>query len=194
MLEVGCGSGDLARRMDGAGHDVVAVDPSAPDGPIFRRATLAELDDPGPFDAVVASRSLHHVHELDPALDRIHALLRPGGKLVVNEHAFELLDEPTARWYLERRRELGPGDHGHPPPATLDACREKWHHDHADLHRSDTMLSALNERFDPLSLEWGPYLFEELGSATSPGEERGLIERGAIQATGFRWVGRRGEG
>ena len=54
---MGCGSGELALALDVAGYDMVAVDPKAPDGPIFRRTTIEELDEPGPFDAVVASFS-----------------------------------------------------------------------------------------------------------------------------------------
>src|SRR5688500_2513925 len=61
VLEVGCGSGDLARELSAAGYDVLAIDPEAPEGPIFRRSTIEELDERSPFDAVVASRSLHHV-------------------------------------------------------------------------------------------------------------------------------------
>jgi SAM-dependent methyltransferase len=188
---VGCGAGDLALRMAGAGHDVLAIDPDAPGGGLFRRVTLEELDDPGPFDAVVASRSLHHIHDLDGALHRIRALLRPGARLVVNEHAFERLDEPTAAWYLARRRELerSGGGHGHPAPASVEACREEWDREHSDLHSSAAMLEALDARFERRLLEWGPYLFEELGGVTSAGEERRLIEERRIQATGFRYVG-----
>jgi SAM-dependent methyltransferase len=191
MLEVGCGGGDLALRLAGAGHDVLAIDPEAPDGAIFRRVTLEELDDPGPFDAAVASRSLHHIHDLDGGLDRIVALLTPRGRLVVVEHAFERLDEPTAEWYLARRRELERtgGGHGHPAPGSLEACRDEWDREHAHLHRSDAMLEALDERFEQLLLEWGPYLFEELGGVASAAEERRLIDQGRIQAMGFRYVG-----
>src|SRR5687768_9945052 len=65
VLEVGCGRGELALALDAAGYEVVAVDPDAPEGPIFRRTTIEELDEPGPFDAIVAAFSLHHVHDLD---------------------------------------------------------------------------------------------------------------------------------
>ncbi len=78
VLEVGCGRGDLARRMAAAGHRVLAIDPAAPEGTIFERFTLEELVDPGPFDAVVASRSLHHVGDLMGALDRVWRLLASG--------------------------------------------------------------------------------------------------------------------
>ena len=75
VLEVGCGAGELALALDAAGYDVVAVDPRAPDGPIFRQTTLAELDDSGPFEVAVARYSLHHIHDLDDAVDRIASLL-----------------------------------------------------------------------------------------------------------------------
>ncbi len=191
ILEVGCGRGALALQLAEAGHDVLAIDPEAPPEAIFQRTTLEELTAPGPFDAVVASRSLHHIHDLERALDRIHELLRPRGRLVVNEHAFERLDEATAKWYLERRREH---EHQSPPPTSLAACRAEWERDHAGLHTSDAMLSALERRFDRRVLDWGPYLHEELGEAVSADEERDSIEAGLIRATGFRYVGDRPTG
>src|SRR5215211_100005 len=44
ILEVGCGRGDLALALSGVGYDVVAVDPDAPTGAIFRNVTIEELD------------------------------------------------------------------------------------------------------------------------------------------------------
>src|SRR5262249_56356353 len=102
-LEAGCGAGAPALALGAAGYDVVAVDPHAPDGPIFRRTTLAELSDPGPFDVAVARFSLHHIHGLDAAVERIAELLRPGGKLVLEEFAWERVDLPTGAWLAELR-------------------------------------------------------------------------------------------
>ena len=48
------------------------------------------------FDAVVASRSLHHVPDLALAVDKI-AQLAP--LLIVEEFAWDQLDERTAAWY-----------------------------------------------------------------------------------------------
>ena len=75
VLEVGCGAGHLARALDAAGYHVLAIDPEAPEGPIFRRTTLEELEGPEPFDAAVASYSLHHIKSLHTAIDRIADLL-----------------------------------------------------------------------------------------------------------------------
>ena len=51
------------------------------------------------------------------------------------------------------------------------------------------MLSALEPWFGERSLEWTPYLGDELG--LEPGAERAAIDSGEIRATGFLYVGER---
>jgi SAM-dependent methyltransferase len=165
VLEVGCGRGELALALDAAGYDVVGVDPEAPEGPIFRRTTIEELDEPGPFDAIVAAFSLHHVENLDAALDKLSGLLE--GVLVVDEFGWDLLDEATARQY-----ELDTDD---------------WRDEHADLHGFERLRSALDARFDERHFEWGPYFSRHLEADED--EERELIAAGKIRALGFRYVG-----
>ena len=183
MLEVGCGKGRLARALDDLGHRVVAIDPAAPAGAIFQTVSLEEFSDAGGFDAVVASRSLHHIHDLADALSKLHRLLVPDGRLIVVEHAFERFDEPTARWYLENRRARHPG-----APSSLDACLAEWEADHAGLHGSAAMRRELDRRFTERLFAWTPSLYLELGGALEQEEQR-LIEAGSIQATGFLYVG-----
>jgi SAM-dependent methyltransferase len=175
LLEVGCGSGKLARALAADGYDVVAVDPNAPEGAIFRQTTLEELGDEGPFDAAVASLSLHHVHDLGVALDKLRSLLRLGAPFLVREFAWDLVDEPTARWdYARRGREGGLAE---------------WRDEHDDLHGFEALRSALDERFDERSFEWTPYLAEYQGTDAHEAEERRLIEAGEIRAVGFVYVG-----
>jgi SAM-dependent methyltransferase len=183
VLEVGCGNGRLARALDDLGYQVVAIDPAAPEGAIFRAVSLHEFAGPGRFDAVVASRSLHHIHDLAGGLAKLHRLLAPGGPLIVVEHAFERLDEPTAAWYLEKRR--AKGAHA---PSSLQACLAEWEADHADLHGYAAMRRELDLRFTERWFAWTPTLYLELGEEVE-GEERSLIEAGSIQATGFLYVG-----
>src|SRR5215212_7260231 len=102
VLEVGCGEGELALALARAGHSVTAIDPRAPEGPIFRRVRIAEFSDPRRFDHVVASLSLHHVEDLGVALGNIACSLCAGGSLVVVEFAWDRIDEATAQWALER--------------------------------------------------------------------------------------------
>jgi SAM-dependent methyltransferase len=188
VLEVGCGDGRLARELDELGHQVVAIDPAAPRGAIFQAVSLEEFADPAPFDAVVASRSLHHIHDLPGGLAKLHRLLVPGGLLILVEHAFDRLDEPTARWYLEKRRAKGPH-----APSSLEACLAKWEADHADLHGYPAMRRELDLRFSERSFAWTPSLYPELGQALEQ-DERKLIDAGSIQATGFQYVGERRDG
>jgi SAM-dependent methyltransferase len=129
VLEVGCGQGELARALDAEGYEVVAIDPEAPEGPIFRQTTIEALDEPGPFDAVVASLALHHVHDLGGALDKLVRLLVGGGPVILNEHAWDRLEPMTPEWEEE----------------------------HAGLHGYAVMRPELDARFEERFFEWRPY-------------------------------------
>ena len=63
--------------LDDLGHQVTAIDPAAPDGAIFQPVALEDFADPVEFDAVVASRSLHHIHDLGAALSSCRACSSP---------------------------------------------------------------------------------------------------------------------
>jgi SAM-dependent methyltransferase len=175
VLEVGCGAGRLAVALAADDYDVVAVDPKAPDGPIFRRTTIEELGDEGPFDGAVASLSLHHLHDLGVGLERVRSLLRPGAPFVVREFAWDLVDEPTARWDYERRgREGGLAE---------------WRAEHHELHGFEALRSALDARFRERSFAWGAYLSEFEPGDDDSSEEQRLIDAGEIRAVGFVYVG-----
>lgn len=175
VLEVGCGSGKLAHALAEDGYDVVAVDPKAPEGAIFRQTTIEELDDEGPFDGAVASLSLHHIHDLGVALERVRSLLRSGAPFVVREFAWDLVDEPTARWdYRRRGREGGLAE---------------WRAEHDDLHGFQALRAALDARFRERSFAWGAYLSEFEPGEGDADEEQRLIEAGEIRAVGFVYVG-----
>jgi SAM-dependent methyltransferase len=186
VLEVGCGRGELARSVARLGYRVSAIDPAAPEGDIFQAVSLEEFRDPGPFDAVLANLSLHHIHDLGGALSKIGRLLRPRGRLIINELAWDRLDERTARWYLEQRAATDPDT-----PSSVEQCLTEWAADHAGLHASTAMRRELEQRFEQRVFAWMPSLNRELGDSVDERAERALIEAGAIQATGFRYVGER---
>ena len=113
-LEVGCGGGLFTERFASAGAEVLAVELSPelvelararrlPADRVrflcgrFEDVPIAGQDGLGgpasatasdrfsaPFDAIVGSSVLHHL-EIDPALRRMHELLRPGGRLAFAE-------------------------------------------------------------------------------------------------------------
>jgi SAM-dependent methyltransferase len=190
VLEVGCGRGELARALAAAGYDVTAIDPEAPDGPIFRRVTLEEFSDEAPHDAVVASVSLHHVEALEPAFDKVKTLLRPGGTLILEEFAKERFAGATAAWYFHQRlARLALGFYDHPVPADFRAFFDAWQEEHADIHSSDEIRAELEPRFEQQTLSWGPYLYDYWLHDELEPLERELIEAGKIEPTGYRYVG-----
>ena len=167
---------------------MTAIDPRAPDGPIFRRVTLEAFDDERAFDAVVASLSLHHVENLGVAFDKVASFLRPGGTLVLQEFARERLSGATARWYHEQR--LARNEDG--VPASFDAWLHESEHDLADVHPFNELRRELDRLFVERVMEEVAYLYSHrLDDAVEP-VERALIEAGAIEATGVLYAGERG--
>jgi Methyltransferase domain len=183
LLEVGCGpTGGVTPALVEAGYDVLAIDEHAPTGDRFRQITLQELEEPAQFDAVVAERVFHHVHPLGDALDKV-ARLSP--LFVLDEFAWDRIDEPTRDWYERQHRMLTAAGREPNGPPDLGEWRARWD----GLHPSDVLLRELNRRFDQRVYEDRPYLYRWLdGPATEP-LEQALIDAGAIQPIGFRWVG-----
>ena len=73
-------------------------------------------------------------------------------------------------------------------PSSLQACLADWEADHAGLHGYAAMRKELDRRFTERFFSWTPYLYGELAGVEEE-EERALVEAGAIQAMGFRYVG-----
>jgi len=182
VLEVGCGEeGGVTPALADAGYDVLGIDPRAPKGPLFRRVTLDELE-PDRYDAVVAGRVLHHVVDLDAALDKLAAA---APLLILDEFAWERMDEPTIDWYEGQYRMLQLA--GSEPPGPPDLA--KWRREHADLHPSDALRAALDTRYDARHFEWRPYLYRWLGGPAALALEQMLVDSDLIRALGFRYAG-----
>jgi SAM-dependent methyltransferase len=189
VLDVGCGQGELTTALAVDGYDVLGIDPLAPEGERFRRILLEDLElDEGPFDAVVASHSLHHVRDLGQALDRIVELLRPAGALVLDEHGWDLADDATLDWLYNQRRTLAAAGQGQ-APASLDALRGEWAAEHVGLHGFEVLRTEVDARFDERSFVRAPFLYRLLGGVATEVLEQALIDAGAIQALAFRYAG-----
>jgi SAM-dependent methyltransferase len=190
VLEIGCGRGELALALARDGFALTAIDPNAPEGPIFRQAALEDFDDGEPFDAAVASVSLHHVDDLTAAVEKIAGLLRPGGLLLLAEFAVERFAGATASWYHRQRQALAALGIGEAPDPDFDTWLAQWRREHAEIHPFAELRAALDARFAELSFAWTPYLFDyRLLDELEPVERR-LIEDGAVAATGVRYAGR----
>ena len=188
VLEIGCGQGELTTALVAAGYDALGIDPAAPIGDRFRRIRVEDLDEEDAYDAVVAARSLHPIRDLGHALDRVAALLRPGGVLVLDETGWDLIDEPTLDWLYGQRRALASAGRGE-APASLAALREEWEADHLGSHGFDALRQDLAERFEEREFAWTPFLYRLLGGVATEVLEQALIDADAIRALGFRYVG-----
>jgi hypothetical protein len=182
VLEVGCGwRGGITPALVAAGYDVLGIDPDAPTGDHFRSVSLEQLEEQ-PFDAVVAERVFHHVHPLGSALDKV-ARMTP--LFILEEFAWERLDEPTRNWYEAQHRSLVAAGREPIGPPDLTA----WRGEHEDLHPSDRLLREFRARFDERFYEDRPYLYRWLAGPATEVLEEGLIAARAIRPIGFRWVG-----
>lgn len=171
LLEVGCGSGRLAAALTRAGHAVTAID-AHPDAVRTARAAgvpavhadiLAYEDEP--FDGVLFTRSLHHVHPLGAAMERARALLKPGGWLILEEFAYARMDRATARWFYDAlellvaagRMELP--DKWHEPHADPLERWRRWHAFTPPLHTDVQMQRAAAKHFEVVRSERVHYLY-----------------------------------
>jgi SAM-dependent methyltransferase len=187
VLEVGCGyEGGVAPALAAEGYDVLAIDPEAPFGPLYRRLALEDFDDPGPFDAVVAGRVLHHVDPLDSALDKLAGL---APLLILDEFAWNHMDEPTIDWYESHHRVLVAAGREPTGPPDLAA----WRAHHSGLHTYEALRAEIDARFAERHFEWLPYFHRWLGGPATEPLEASLIQAGVIRPIGFRYAGVRTE-
>ena len=173
VLDVGCGDGGLVERLAAHGFDAVGVDPHAPPRPRLIQEQVERVGSIGRFDVVCAVMTLHHV-QLDPVLAAIARLLRPGGRLLAYEFAWEAYDERAASWLDRHDR------------SAADDSVTAWRREHADLHTGATLAARLGGAFELLHETPRPYLARMLGKHELEDEEQALIAEGALPAVG-RW-------
>lgn len=206
LLEVGCGEGALAAALAERGFRILAVDNDAAAVEAARRrgvpARCADFADVGfgPVDAVLFSRSLHHIAELDAAVAHAHAGLRPGGVVLVEDFDYPGADEATLGWFLTALRALdaesGIEDTTLQSLMNADDPLRAWREDHDhDLHGIDTLRDALAACFGTVHARGTAYLYRYVARALPRGDaalaqffeaERAAINNGTIRAIGQR--------
>ena len=215
VLEVGCGSGAVALRLQTRGFTVTGIDASAEAAADCRaKGVQAVAGDflsfrTEPFDAILFTRSLHHIETPAKAAEHAHALLRPGGRVIAEEFAVERMDSDTARWFYELRSLLeaaglmSPDPGGEPLAAS---ALDRWFQDHEGqnpVHAGEDMLVALGTRFELDRVESSPYLYRYFCDRIEPGDrgarvahwvfelESLRIIEPTLRAVGLRVVGRK---
>jgi SAM-dependent methyltransferase len=217
LLEVGCGDGALACRLAALGYQVVALDASPAAvaqarqrGLDARPARWPDFEET-PFDVVLFTRSLHHIQPLDPAVVRAKELLKPQGRLLVEDFAFDEIDSLSAEWLYQlfslldaaglRRRE---GDGFARAFLQSAEALPAWQaaHDH-HLHSAGAMASCIRENFAEVETTTAPYLYRyvcELLQESADGHrlasrvlelEKRFAQVGGVELIGRRFVGTR---
>jgi SAM-dependent methyltransferase len=168
VLEVGCGRGDVARRLGASGLRVTAIDLKLPDPSPAPGVTFIERDflhfDDAPYDALVFTASLHHISPLAAAIDRAYRLLTPGGLFVADDFDLDAPNVETLRWYYDVQdmlaaAELFPRERVDPPNGDVVQRWRGAHSDEPPLHTGVQMRRAIAERFDLRDVHGAAYLY-----------------------------------
>jgi SAM-dependent methyltransferase len=194
ILEVGCGTGELAARLSKDGYTVVAIDSDSDCiaaarelGVDARVATWPDFSD-APFDAVLFARSLHHIHPLDRSIRHAADSLTDDGRIIVEDFAYESADEKTLRWFrstiglVRAAGLLVEGDELVGKTLSKAQTLEAWqkNHDH-DLHTGAQIATELEKLFDCVVRENAAYYFRYIANAIIATEKTNAIVRAIVE-------------
>ena len=191
ILEVGCGSGALAKQLHDLGHEVVAIDSSAESiaaskelGVDARVASFPAFDE-APFDVILFTRSLHHIRPLSSAVTQAHRLIKSSGSLLVEDFAFTETNVHTTTWFyrllklLEACNVLLPAEESFGRKLLKGGGGMSLWQDH--VHEINTALQvsqAISERFEILQAESAPYLYRYVSELVEDSEQgRQIVSR-----------------
>jgi SAM-dependent methyltransferase len=216
ILEVGCGAGELAARLSRDGYAVIAIDSDSESVAAARQlglnARLAKWPhfDDGYFDAVLFTRSLHHIHPLDYSVRHAADRLRDGGHIIVEDFAYESADEKTLRWFasavrfLEAAGALAAGEEFLETVLSKTETLKAWRQNHEnELHTAVEIDAQLKKTLGHVIRENAAYYFRYAANAIPTIEKRDAILQafakqeemlsadGSILALGRRFVAAR---
>jgi SAM-dependent methyltransferase len=216
LLEVGCGRGEVVRQLRARGHEIIGVELSAEDVQLARAEGMEvyEADflqfTEDPFDAVLFTRSLHHIAGLSEAVARARDLLKPGGLLLVEDFAVERADRRTAAWFYHVQAVLVAAEallhDPHPGPADPLVRWERDHLHDPPLHTGEELVAAVEDRFNILLVERPCYLYryfcgklrEDTEGCRLANEvfaiESRLVSEGSLHPVGLRLVAKKKPG
>ena len=211
IIEVGCGDGELASRLQQDGVVVTALDHDEDAvGAAQSRGVHAECADwlnwqPWAADVVLFTRSLHHLDDVERALSLAVECVDPGGMIIAEDFAFSETSASTAIWLKKQAQSIQNKTKKKPKPGSFaeivlaaDDPLAAWHGDHHHIHPASVMEKAFAEVDAEFTSTPCPYLFRYLVSAFElpPGldcaelleAEQRAIEDGDILAIGRRFI------
>jgi SAM-dependent methyltransferase len=140
----------------------------------FQSGDLLEWTPDGPLGAVIARSVLHRQHDLDAVLDRVGALLAPGGLVFVDEFVgparfqwtdiqLEVINRLLARLPDELLVDLGSRDGRHKRTVGRPDAAAHTASNPDDAVCSDRIVGGLDERFERVEVHlYGGALYHQL--------------------------------
>jgi 2-polyprenyl-3-methyl-5-hydroxy-6-metoxy-1,4-benzoquinol methylase len=217
ILEVGCGTGELAARLSNDGYSVVAIDSDSDSVAGARRlrvdARIATWPNfaGGQFDAILFTRSLHHIHPLAESVRHAAGSLVEGGLIIVEDFAYESADEKTLHWFASALRLLQATgllsvDESLNKLLSTTETLDVWRENHeAELHTAAELEFQLEEVLGRVTREDAAYYFRYVANTIGATKKRDAILQafaeqeetlaadGSIVALGRRFVTARAE-
>jgi len=217
ILEVGCGTGELAARLSNDGYFVVAIDSDSDSVAAARRlrvdARIATWPNfaGGQFDAIFFTRSLHHIHPLAESIRHAAGSLVEGGLIIVEDFTSESADEKTLHWFASALRLLEATgllsvDESLNKLLSTTETLDVWRENHeAELHTAAEIEFQLEEVLGRVTREDAAYYFRYVANTIGATKKRDAILQafaeqeetlaadGSIVALGRRFVTARAE-
>jgi 2-polyprenyl-3-methyl-5-hydroxy-6-metoxy-1,4-benzoquinol methylase len=190
ILEVGCGRGYLSLELARRGHDLLGIDVSEETIMIAKQTMTTDpynsergkleyqVSDfaswnsaDRKFDLVIFNRSLHHISQPTKVLEKVQSLLRPRGRIICVEYAYDQFDGRSAAWFYHIRRILEQAGWfksdtkiSDDLEVSVEQVKDEWEasgrKDH--LSRFKDMYRPLKSLFEEKHFSWEPYIFWDL--------------------------------
>lgn len=212
LIDVGCGDGALCFHLAESGYQPFGIDV---DSNLLKNLRLAGIPvwggnwcefQPIAVNAIIFNRSLHHLDPVTDAIARAAECLPDGGRIIVEDFAFDDVDSAGLGWMIKQAKALSERDVLRPVANSLlgrivtaaDAETE-WHHDHHDVVSASEMHTCLSESGRVIHSTDCPYLFRYFANSLVATDvdgilqslyrsEEQLIDSGQSRSVGRRWV------
>lgn len=214
IVEVGAGDGIVAQLLRDDGFDVIAIDgneataaAATEQGREVLHADWRKWDGGGngPFAAVLFTRSLHHIVPVEHATDQL-VKLAPGGLVIADEFARELVDEAGAQLLLDGQAITAAAGLGDREPVAVADPLAAWQHRMEVDHEVTTgarFMEAIEQVADVQQRANGRFYARMLTHSLDPEHpkaadvrdllialEDARLATGALAAVGLRFVAR----